>query len=450
MYEEMVREIERVWADTGNGGAHTILRASIMLEAVPVLDWLSSAPGALRFYGATRDRKQPLEVGGMGITDEVSWMEPVEIHAVFQRLQKVLSASEDGIRYFGGFRFAMTEVPDQDWQSFGTCRFVVPRYELLTAPGGSRLSFHFKASEMRSDEVETLLAPMRKMSFQPRAWHDVFPQPRERSDWPDRAGWERNIRLALEAFRTGDLNKIVLARKAVFEFAGELDPVTLMHRLKSATPDCFHFCYMPASDVAFVGASPERLYRREERRIETESVAGTRMRVADPEKDEHLGRALLESEKDRREHAYVRDGIRDALQPLCDAFVMDESPSLLKLARGQHLYTGARGLVREGVSDADLIGALHPTPAIGGTPTDRALRRIAEWEPFDRGWYAAPVGWVSRDAAEFAVAIRSGLVRPGRLSLFSGAGIVEGSTADSEWEEIELKIRDFIKVLTGP
>ncbi len=450
MYEHMVREVERVWADTNDIGAAAILRASISFASLPVLDWLSSVLGALRFYGATRDRTQPLEVGGMGIADEASWTAPVQIHDVFRRLQHVLNASADGIRYFGGVRFAINETPDQDWQSFGTCRFVVPRYELLTSPAGSQLSFHFKPSEMRSGQVESLLEPMRDMSFEARAWSDAFPPPLGRTDTPDRAGWERNIAKALEAFKQGDLEKIVLARKAVFECAGELDPVTLMHRLKSATPDCFHFCYMPTSDVAFVGASPERLYRREECRIETEAVAGTRMRDAYPEEDKRLGRVLLESEKDQREHAYVRDGIRDALQPLCDTFEMDESPSLLKLARGQHLYTAVRGTLRENMSDADIVAALHPTPAIGGTPTERALQRIAEWEPFDRGWYAAPVGWVSRDAAEFAVAIRSGLVRPGRLSLFSGAGIVEGSTAENEWEEIELKIRDFIKVLTGP
>jgi menaquinone-specific isochorismate synthase len=122
---------------------------------------------------------------------------------------------------------------------------------------------------------------------------------------------------------------------------------------------------------------------------------------------------------------------------------------LLKLARGQHLYSAVQGELRTGVSDARLLAALHPTPALGGQPKDAALERIAEWEPFDRGWYAAPVGWVSRTSAEFAVAIRCGLVQPERLALFSGAGIVRGSTAASEWEEIELKIRDFINVLMG-
>ncbi|MFT5241628.1 MAG: menaquinone-specific isochorismate synthase, partial [Kiritimatiellia bacterium] len=97
-----------------------------------------------------------------------------------------------------------------------------------------------------------------------------------------------------------------------------------------------------------------------------------------------------------------------------------------------------------------LIAALHPTPAVGGTPSADAVARIAELEPFGRGWYAGPVGWISADAAEMAVAIRSALVTQNQLSLFSGAGIVEGSTAESEWLEIENKIADFINIITSP
>ena len=108
------------------------------------------------------------------------------------------------------------------------------------------------------------------------------------------------------------------------------------------------------------------------------------------------------------------------------------------------------GTLRDGVGDAELLTALHPTPAVGGYPTDRAVREIAEREPFDRGWYAGPVGWVGRDGAEFAVAIRSGLVEGSTLSVFAGAGIVAGSVPGNEWEELDYKISHFTQALNLP
>ncbi len=447
--ERMRAEVERTFQETRAPLSGQLLRASVVLERVQPLDWLDGVSGELRFYGSSRDQDQPLEVGGLGIADEAIWHEPVDYSVVIRRLSDTLNRSADGLRYYGGFRFAGDAGPDTDWAPFGVSRFVVPRFELRTAPAGSLLSFHFSAEEMASGVVEQMLDRLDEMTFHSPEWRDTFPPPRARTDAPDRAGWLRNVTAALDDFESGALEKIVLARKAVFDFDGRLDPITLMHRLKSSTPECFHFCYMPTSDLAFVGASPERLYRREGRGVETEAIAGTRMRGPDPVEDDRLGLELLESEKDQREHAFVTEGIQRALEPLCDNITWEHTPALLKLARGQHLYTPVTGALREGRDDADILAALHPTPAVGGSPTATALARISELEPFDRGWYAGPVGWVSRDAAEFAVAIRSGLVQPQRLSLFSGAGIVRGSTPDSEWEEIELKIRDFIKVLTG-
>jgi len=101
------------------------------------------------------------------------------------------------------------------------------------------------------------------------------------------------------------------------------------------------------------------------------------------------------------------------------------------------------------VSDAALMQALHPSPAVGGVPTNKAIAYLREHEPFDRGWYAGPVGWVGPESGEFAVAIRSGLVRGNTLSLYSGAGIVDGSTPDGEWSEIETKLSNALSALTG-
>ena len=112
-----------------------------------------------------------------------------------------------------------------------------------------------------------------------------------------------------------------------------------------------------------------------------------------------------------------------------------------------HLFSRVVGQLKDGVGDGQLIKRLHPTPAVGGYPTENALAEIERLEPFERGWYAGPVGWVSAEAAEFAVAIRSGMLERNSLSLYSGAGIVPGSTPQLEWEEIEHKIGDFLEII---
>jgi menaquinone-specific isochorismate synthase len=161
---------------------------------------------------------------------------------------------------------------------------------------------------------------------------------------------------------------------------------------------------------------------------------------------------LLASSKDQREHAYVREAIVDRLLPLAEDIDVDDHASAMTLARGRHLYTGVRATLRLSANPLDVLAALHPTPAVGGTPRTESLTAIAKLEPFDRGLYAGPIGWIGRDAdgkeaAEFAVGIRSGLVDGAVLSLYSGAGIVVGSEAASEWAEIEHKIGDFARVL---
>ena len=148
----------------------------------------------------------------------------------------------------------------------------------------------------------------------------------------------------------------------------------------------------------------------------------------------------------------MRRAIEAALAPLAESVAVDDAASAMTLARGRHLRTGIEATLRSDVGVLDVLRALHPTPAVGGTPTPGALDAIDRLEPFDRGLYAGPVGWIGRDesgreAADLAVGIRSGLVDGRSLSLYSGAGIVDGSDADAEWAEIEHKIGDFARVL---
>jgi menaquinone-specific isochorismate synthase len=357
-----------------------------------------------------------------------------------KRLAPLLSMGE--ARYYGGIRFDPLREPDPRWALFGAYRFVLPRFELHAREKEATLVCNLVLPRDARRRAK-ILYEVERLSLPRAASRGALPEPVSRLDLPDREGWRRNVERALCAFSEGRLDKVVLARQTELRFAAELDAALLAERLEEATPGCFHFYVEPAAGVAFVGASPERLFRREGRLIESEAVAGTRPRGASEADDAELLDDLLRSEKDKAELAHVRVGIGEALGPLCDELEVDGGVSEMKTTSRRHLVSRVRGVLREGVTDAEVLLALHPTPAVGGYPREGALEKIRTDEPFDRGWYAGPVGWIGADEAEFAVGIRSGLVRGRDLFLYSGAGIVEGSVPEAEWAEIEQKIGDF-------
>jgi menaquinone-specific isochorismate synthase len=181
--------------------------------------------------------------------------------------------------------------------------------------------------------------------------------------------------------------------------------------------------------------------------LESEAVAGTRPRSLDTVEDERLESQLLKISKEQLEHRLVVDSLQKTFQRLCTEFEQDKSPSVLKLSRVQHLRTAFSGHLRGNLGDAQILEAFHPTPATCGSPAREALEFILGHEPFDRGWYAGPIGCVSQGDAEFTVAIRSMLWRGSELNVFAGAGIVEGSDPEREWSELEDKIAGVLHLL---
>lgn len=414
-----------------------VTRVSVDAGRADTLAWLREQRTHPRFYWSGRDGGT--ENAAAGAADLQTGDGPEDIGVLGKRLS---AAGDAEVRYYGGGRFDPERGMAEEWESFGAYRFVLPRFELRAEELGTTLSCNLVLPRDR-DRQEDILAQIEGMRVPSEEDDYALPEPLYREDAPDRRGWEENVRQALSAFSEGRLGKVVLARKAGLRFAEDVDGISLLRELRDVTPGCFHFYVEPVPGTAFVGASPERLFRREGRLVTSEAVAGTRPRGASSVDDEDLRDELLGSEKDRAEHGFVRVGIGEALRPLCEELEVEEGVSEMKLASRRHLVSRVRARLRDGVTDAEVLGALHPTPAVGGYPREGALEDIRSLEPFDRGWWAGPVGWVGADAAEFAVGIRSGLVRGRTLALFSGAGIVAGSKPEEEWAEIEQKIEDF-------
>ena len=262
-----------------------------------------------------------------------------------------------------------------------------------------------------------------------------------RLDSPSYSDWIASVEGVLKGIQQKKYQKVVLARHTDLTFNTPPSPFTLL----AALPGDKKFAFVLSPDRAFIGATPETLFRREGKRIESAAVAGTRPRGKTPEEDEMLQEELLSSAKDQHEFAVVEEMIQSALAPFCRTF-KKSAQSVLQTPSVQHLHHHFEGILKTGVTDRALIAALSPTPAVGGNPRERAIEEIVKREPFDRGWYGAPIGWVKPDASHFMVGIRSALLQKNHLNLFAGAGIVEGSDAQKEWEELEHKISPFMRI----
>ncbi len=263
----------------------------------------------------------------------------------------------------------------------------------------------------------------------------------------DGARWLASVARVASEVRDGLYEKAVLATCRELVAESPIDRGRALRRLRTDYADC-HLFSVTRGDVTFMGASPELLVSLVGGELRALGLAGSAQRGVDAADDERRGRELRSSAKDRIEHEIVVRAIREALLPASRWLRAPNQPGLLRLRNIQHLATEVRGQVSSGVDVLDLVERLHPTPAVGGWPTERALGVIADHERFDRGWYAGPVGWIDAAAdGEFAVALRSALVRGERAWLFAGAGIMGDSEPADELAEVELKFRPLVEAL---
>jgi menaquinone-specific isochorismate synthase len=425
------------------------VRIEIPLEPTDPLNWLVSQTHPVQTFWSGRDSSD--QRAGVGTCHLLTTGSAERPHALFEQGRDVLAAFEPaaGVRYYGGFAFSASAVDEAPWPRFGAAQFRIPRFEIIRTAAGSCFAVNLLFRQHVHVSMDEILEELN--GLKPTASPLIrLPEIVDRKDFPDQPGWEANVRAALDLIRSGLLDKVVLARKAEYRFARPAAAAHILQVLREVTSNCYHFLLQPEADTAFMGTTPECLYRRKGRDLFTEALAGTRPRDDDPDKDAALAADLLNNEKERREQELVRRDILRQLHLLCGAVDADSEPALLVLERKQHLISRVQARLRDGVSDGDLIQALHPTPAVGGSPRVNALMEIPRLEPFSRGWYAAPVGWFDRENAVFAVAIRSGLVRGARVNVYSGAGIVDGSDPAAEWREIENKISDFVRVTHHP
>ncbi|MWV58460.1 isochorismate synthase [Rathayibacter sp. VKM Ac-2754] len=251
---------------------------------------------------------------------------------------------------------------------------------------------------------------------------------------------------AVAAIRSGSLEKVVLARDLVGRLPRDGDLRRILGDFAERYSDCWTF----AVD-GFLGASPETLVGVDRGAITARVLAGTSARGADAAEDARIVQALLDSAKDRSEHAFAIASLVRELRPHTRSLTISDEPFALQLPNVWHLATDVRGTLDDASTALDLVDALHPTAAVAGTPTDRALALLEELEPFDRGRYAGPVGWIDGNGdGEWAVGLRSTAISAdGAVTAWAGAGIVADSDPASELAETRMKFRPVIDALGG-
>jgi isochorismate synthase len=266
---------------------------------------------------------------------------------------------------------------------------------------------------------------------------------------PPAAAYEQAVGEALSRIRAGELEKVVLTRALVAGNPG-IDLAALLAELRQRDPEVHLFAAPAGEEGAFVGATPETLLRREGERVVSLPHAGTAARWPDdPGRDREAAEALVRSAKNQHEHAAVVEAVAETLTPHCTELRVDSEPHLVATATVWHLATAVRGRLRPSAPSAlALAAALHPTPAVCGTPADVASALIARLEPASRGLYSGLVGWVDgRGDGEWAVSLRCALITRARVRIHAGAGIVAESRPDLEVAETKHKFRTMVDAL---
>jgi menaquinone-specific isochorismate synthase len=334
------------------------------------------------------------------------------------------------------------------WVGFPAALFVLPRVQLVRTDETTYLTVSAFDDDVGPGAVETRLEEIRDRiaslpAMIPRGEPPGVVETRHRTDERE---WKAQVRAAADRIADGELEKVVLALALAVELEEPVDVPSVLERLRRTYPECYRFLVQPTEAAAFFGAPPERLVAMQGRDVETEALAGSVARGETPEADAELAASLVESEKLQHEQRVVVDAICEQLEPL--GTVREGSQDVHRLATIQHLRTPIEATLDDDDHVLRIVEALHPTPAVGGLPPEAARDVIRETETFERGWYAAPVGWF--DAAgdgEFAVAIRSGVAHDREVDLFGGNGIVADSDPDAEWGEVQLKYRPILDEL---
>ena len=429
-----------------------LMRIELPIGRINLLEWLSAQAPLNRSFWA--DREGDLEIAGLGCTWQYRLQSRNDISQCFESVNSLLD-SISGVhstRCLGYLSFS--DNPNAVWPRYGYGKFFLPTLEIVQTRKGSTLACNLLVSDSENwmSCIRAALEIIENIRWGGVSDSEVLVLHSMKFQ-PDENNWHALIDCATAAFEAEVMEKVVLSRESRLDYSGQLDPWHLLQQWRMSNPRSFLYAFESDPDPdgqerdVFLGCSPERLFNRQGRLIRTEALAGTAARGRNRDEDFQMELRLLNDSKNLHENRLVLDDIRERLRPLCDTLESDRSHSVVKLKTVQHLRFLFRGILKKEVGDSELLSCLHPTPAVGGSSREKALEFIEVNEPYSRGLYSGVCGYIGRDNSELSVSLRCGLLQQNTLSLFSGAGIVKGSEAEEEWQELDNKILTVLKLL---
>lgn len=360
--------------------------------------------------------------------------------------------TENGIGplLFGGFSYDPYKKKTDLWSKFSDSQFYIPKYMLSIIKGQAFLTTNMVCT--KHDDPSLLLRVLEERRQIMNSLADGFKSKtanliETNVQFPQQ--WKETVDKVVNDLKKGPLKKVVLAREWRLSFDDDIEIENVLNHLFNEQHESFIFAFESNGDC-FIGASPERLVKKHGRDVFSTCLAGSIPRGKTIEEDQILGQQLLNDPKNLREHQFVVEMIKEALEESCENVILPDKPQLLKTRDIQHLYTPVLGKCKKDASLLLLLDRLHPTPALGGVPKKEAIEKIRQVEVLDRGFYASPIGWMDYQGnGEFAVSIRSGLIQGKEASLFAGCGIIADSNSESEFLETSLKFRPMLTALGG-
>jgi menaquinone-specific isochorismate synthase len=460
----LAKRVERAVERSRREGSPALAAVTVPIDAA--LDLSAAVLAARRpddrFFCFEQPDRDGFVLAGLGCAQALESRGPGRFREVAVRARDlgrrafVDDAAEDPERpgaagpvFVGGFAFAENGGQTPEWSSLAPASLVLPELSFTRHRGEARMTVSVVVHPDRAHRVASVLDRVAELDAAHMPLIDPDPvQPTRVASAAPPSHFEEAVERAVERIQRGELEKIVLAREVRAHAPVPPDPGAVLGALRDVFPACFCWC-VGTPELAFVGASPELLVRRDGARAQTVALAGTTRRSADPAVDDHLGEQLRRSVKDREEQAIVARRIERTLEPVSVWVTAADDPVLVKVQNVQHLATPIRAQLADPLPAVELAGMLLPTPAVGGEPRDAALPLIPALEGLDRGWYAGAVGWTDlAEDGEFCVALRCALLRGEIAHLYAGCGIVRDSVAADELAESEVKLEALLPLLS--
>ena len=423
---------------SGSDRSAVVVRVKVPLMDIDPVRWLACQKHARKVYW--RSPEGNLAVAGIGAAFEISSDGWYALDDVFAQVQEITAACPQA-RVFAGMSFNRA-VSAVEWKGFPAMRFILPAVEVVRDSDGVFLAVNVVRGHDDASAGSRGRADLEQVRFFDQVnTEDILPVARE--DVPDHEDWIGCAQEALECLERGEFQKIVLARRMTLELGGVVAPEQFLEMLLARQKNDFGFLFAAGED-AFFGVSPEPLYSRRGLRVESRTISGVCPRGRDAAHDEKLSVALLKSDKGLRGHNLAAGAMIEVFRQFCRSYQVDCEPEILRRAHEQHLCMRLSGMLSEGISDKEFLQALHPSPVVAGVPAEKARLFLQQHEVFDRGWFGGPVGFISRDHTELAVAGRACLLEGTSLHAYAAAPLVIGSVPLEAWEAAGAGMKDIL------